>query len=452
MVLFRMNQGQFLPYSCFLFFCIFPLLVQSSIRVPGKNFRSTQEPEAKQLWKGYEYYARLQSLPATACTPNATENFTITPPSDGVPVALLIGTGNICSLDELVSFVENHVLPTQLVDFLILDQYNDHNALHQQSKHQPSILRIPSNESSTTSSFYYFGKHHKKPATPPRYPYYILSVSFESHIQLLDLLMQQSSDSQAAGGPRITIDATSASSTSGLWIALTALIAACSCSFLLLLQGWLEADVDDAEPGPQRPQRRRLTTEQVQNLGPIYTYDGVDTLEGWNDASDTEQARSLPELDECVICLDEFVGGDQVRVLPCQHGNHAFHASCIGKWLSERSSVCPLCKEDYYVEEEEESEEESEDEEEPSTNETWFHGLYRMLTATADDENDEDNTSDAPQQHSGRWWARFFRPSPPNNQDLAEPLLEAAEQENEDDNMSESPASEEEEDRSTVSV
>lgn len=38
--------------------------------------------------------------------------------------------------------------------------------------------------------------------------------------------------------------------------------------------------------------------------------------------------------------------------------SHAFHSRCVGKWLSERHAVCPLCKEDLYVEEEEEAEDE----------------------------------------------------------------------------------------------
>ena len=43
---------------------------------------------------------------------------------------------------------------------------------------------------------------------------------------------------------------------------------------------------------------------------------------------------------ECVICLEDFVDGEELRVLPC---NHAFHVACIDEWLLERP-LCPLCK------------------------------------------------------------------------------------------------------------
>ena len=43
----------------------------------------------------------------------------------------------------------------------------------------------------------------------------------------------------------------------------------------------------------------------------------------------------------CAICVEEFQEKDTTRVLPC---NHFFHPQCIDPWLTDHSSMCPLCK------------------------------------------------------------------------------------------------------------
>uniref|UniRef100_A0A7S4DYU4 RING-type domain-containing protein n=1 Tax=Lotharella globosa TaxID=91324 RepID=A0A7S4DYU4_9EUKA len=42
----------------------------------------------------------------------------------------------------------------------------------------------------------------------------------------------------------------------------------------------------------------------------------------------------------CVICMEDFVEGEELKALPCRHG---FHASCIDPWLAEHSERCPIC-------------------------------------------------------------------------------------------------------------
>lgn len=41
----------------------------------------------------------------------------------------------------------------------------------------------------------------------------------------------------------------------------------------------------------------------------------------------------------CPICTDEFVRGQDVRLLPC---NHSFHPECVDPWLVDVSGTCPL--------------------------------------------------------------------------------------------------------------
>uniref|UniRef100_A0A453J1P0 RING-type domain-containing protein n=2 Tax=Aegilops tauschii TaxID=37682 RepID=A0A453J1P0_AEGTS len=46
-------------------------------------------------------------------------------------------------------------------------------------------------------------------------------------------------------------------------------------------------------------------------------------------------------LSECAICLSEFAGKEEIRVLPqCGHG---FHVACVDAWLRAHSS-CPSCR------------------------------------------------------------------------------------------------------------
>ncbi|KAJ5112365.1 Zinc finger RING-type [Penicillium argentinense] len=43
----------------------------------------------------------------------------------------------------------------------------------------------------------------------------------------------------------------------------------------------------------------------------------------------------------CPICTDDFIKGQDLRVLPC---NHQFHPECIDPWLINVSGTCPLCR------------------------------------------------------------------------------------------------------------
>ncbi|KAJ1929721.1 hypothetical protein IWQ60_000940 [Tieghemiomyces parasiticus] len=66
----------------------------------------------------------------------------------------------------------------------------------------------------------------------------------------------------------------------------------------------------------------------------------------WKRVTRTRIMRDLPaycstDLPKCSVCEDPFWTDDILRQLPCQH---AFHMSCVDRWLILRMARCPLCK------------------------------------------------------------------------------------------------------------
>ncbi|PKH53310.1 hypothetical protein CRG98_050336, partial [Punica granatum] len=55
-----------------------------------------------------------------------------------------------------------------------------------------------------------------------------------------------------------------------------------------------------------------------------------------------ESASMEISCSKCAICLDDFMGGDQCRVLA--HCRHAFHRACVEKWLLLSDLHCPICR------------------------------------------------------------------------------------------------------------
>ncbi|EDV48034.1 E3 ubiquitin-protein ligase RNF13 isoform X1 [Drosophila erecta] len=75
----------------------------------------------------------------------------------------------------------------------------------------------------------------------------------------------------------------------------------------------------------RRMRRHRLPKSMLKKL-PVLRY----TKNNANNKYDT-----------CVICLEDFIEDDKLRVLPC---SHPYHTHCIDPWLTENRRVCPICK------------------------------------------------------------------------------------------------------------
>lgn len=44
---------------------------------------------------------------------------------------------------------------------------------------------------------------------------------------------------------------------------------------------------------------------------------------------------------QCLICLSEYEGEEDVRVLTCRH---AFHKDCVDTWMEKGRNNCPACR------------------------------------------------------------------------------------------------------------
>lgn len=82
-------------------------------------------------------------------------------------------------------------------------------------------------------------------------------------------------------------------------------------------------------------ERTARELEDVLGHGRGLSRDTLNQIEKvtWPPASGVSQAT-------CMVCLSDFVAGDECRRLPC---NHVFHVTCVDEWL-HRCTDCPLCK------------------------------------------------------------------------------------------------------------
>ncbi|MCJ1251784.1 hypothetical protein MMC30_009022 [Trapelia coarctata] len=96
-----------------------------------------------------------------------------------------------------------------------------------------------------------------------------------------------------------------------------------------------EAERAPTAPGEQRADGGNadgdIVTEAAEGIA-----QSLDRAEGGGE-NDAESGLA------CSVCTDDFIKGQDIRVLPC---NHKFHPECIDPWLLNVSGTCPMCRVD----------------------------------------------------------------------------------------------------------
>lgn len=90
-----------------------------------------------------------------------------------------------------------------------------------------------------------------------------------------------------------------------------------------------------ADGNKSNGQTDAITAEDGPELVTTETAEGVGQSAQPEENSELRTENGLA----CSVCTDDFVKGQDIRVLPC---NHKFHPECIDPWLLNVSGTCPL--------------------------------------------------------------------------------------------------------------
>lgn len=265
-------------------------------------------------------------------------------PTDNIPVAVLVKRGK-CSFEEKAKNALS-LLPSHVVKYIII--YDD--------KKGRRLVPMSANESGNVDVGLVF-------------------VSLATGNELLRLIDEQSSTTRESGGFKMYIDSesqwgNSIYDDSREWMIATMsgcimFIFCCCCSLICVQAGFVHVEngfifVGSVPPEGWNPMGnnlsggRLMTTEEV-GLLPIASYEVRCSKRGEvkklsRNQKSTEVGKTVGGGTEepaefnnhtCAICLEDFLPGESLIILPCKH---SFHSNCITPWLTERSSTCPLCK------------------------------------------------------------------------------------------------------------
>lgn len=410
---------------------------------------------------GVDYSARLQRIPGDQHLCGGDQS-NVTVPNDGLPIALVVKKG-LCSYAQKAQYASRNIHPPGLVKIIIIDggiqstYEEDEDTNYDYDYDEVREIIVPSNIPKQLSQrrlpderTVALRRNHDDGIAVA-----LLHVSYQTGYELLDIILNEEMDVKNSGGILVKLNGISPPpnrATVVIWVILCLLV---SCIICCCVSNAFSELAEEEEPEPEpyrRPRRPRLNAEQVTKTFPIGVFDSRQLIYETTTSDDAEIGGACdnfpqPEahsLDACTICLDEFVVGDKLRCLPC---NHVFHAECIAKWLIERSATCPLCKIDLYEEETEDDDNNEEEIEIHHQNDEQLphqQGLASSWDSVPPETLISTSTGTSEDGLDRSWWSRIFSlslfTSPEYqrqidtgtraNETLSEPLLHTEEHSN----------------------
>ena len=93
-------------------------------------------------------------------------------------------------------------------------------------------------------------------------------------------------------------------------------------------------DVEHERSSPESTEEQGQTNEGPDTVRTVPAAGTMETIEGRTGAGNGSDNGLA-----CSVCTDDFIKGQDIRVLPCKH---KFHPECIDPWLLNVSGTCPL--------------------------------------------------------------------------------------------------------------
>ena len=97
------------------------------------------------------------------------------------------------------------------------------------------------------------------------------------------------------------------------------------------------ATSSEAERSPTAPKKQHA--EAGNTDGDIVTTQAAEGIAPHTDRTEGGVGNDAESGLACSVCTEDFVKGQDIRILPC---NHKFHPDCIDPWLLNVSGTCPM--------------------------------------------------------------------------------------------------------------